>query len=72
MPQHLVDQPSAKPTRKVAAQAIVGALVALVASILNRNGVTVTADEVGYAIVILGGLAGYFVRERDAPAVGGT
>ena len=68
----LVTQPSAAPTRKVAAQAVAGALVALVASVLNRHGVVVTADEVGYAVVIVGAIAGYLVRERDSPAAEGT
>lgn len=68
----LVTQPDLRPTRKVTAQTIAGALVALVASVLNRNGITVTADEVGYAVVIAGALAGYLVRERNSPSVRGT
>lgn len=69
----LVSQPSAAPTRKVAAGTL-GAALATVAVLAAQTwgGVEIPPGFEGSLAVILGFVASYFVRERDSPLSTGT
>lgn len=69
----LVTQPGSAPTRKVAASTL-GAAVATLAVLAAQTwaGVEIPPGFEGALAVVLGFLAGYVVRERDAPGQPGT
>ena len=71
--KRLVDQPTAKPTRKVSSAALAGALVTFLVSVLNRTvEAGFTIEETGALVVIVSFAVSYFVREEDSPGVTGT
>lgn len=69
MSSHYVDQPSAKPSRKVLGGALGGAIAVIVIALINRllmpEGETLSFEVSGAITVITGYVVAYFTRERN-------
>lgn len=59
-----LDQPTKKPTRKVTAGAITGALSALAAYLLSENGIVLEPENASAATALLALIVSYVVREK--------
>lgn len=69
----LVTQPTDAPTRKVTASAVGAAIATLIVwGISAATGADIPPGAEGSLAVLLGFLAGYFVREADTPGNPGT
>ena len=66
---HLVDQPTAKPSRKVVGGTLGGAVAIIVIAIINRfimpEGEAFGVEVSGAITVLVGSAVAYFVRERN-------
>lgn len=63
-PVRLINQKSARPTRKVQAQVLAGALVTILVFGLSRFGVLVPPDVIGAAVVAASFICSYYTKNE--------